>query len=346
MNRYIDFNYVKENADVSAILAHYHIETNGSDTERRCRCPFHEDVNPSFSINIENGKFQCHAASCGEKGNILDFVAAMEETADLRSASEVIGKICGIALAPPRSGKRKKRKSAKHTETASGSQSEPENIEASISPEPDDGAKPNSPLTFQLQLDPTHMYGATRGLSPEECTRFEMGYCNRGSMKGYWCVPYHNRDGEVVAYVGRYPGDPVPDDKLKYKLPKGFHKNLELFNLHRVAGHAQHVTLVEGVFDAIRLHNLGMPAVALIGTSLSDEQIELLVSAGFRSVTVMLDNDAPDEKTRLAIMEAEKEIIFRLSRHMLVRSVELPDGVDPATAPEDSLRGRVPVFPN
>lgn len=343
MNRYIDFNYVKEHADISAILAHYHIETNGNDIEKRCRCPFHDDTTPSFSINVENGKFQCHAASCGEKGNILDFVAAMEDTNDLRSASEVIGEICGIALAPPRTTNRKKRRGTKNTQVVDDTVAEvPDKI---IEQEPDVQAKPNSPLTFQLQLDPSHNYGASRNLSTEDCTRFEMGYCNRGSMKGYWCIPYHNRDGDIVAYIGRYPEDPVSEETLKYKLPKGFHKNLELFNLHRVAGHAQHVTLVEGAFDAIRLHSLAMPAVALIGTSISDAQVDLLVQSGCKSVTVLLDNDAPDKKTRLAIMEAEKEIIFRLSRHVLVRSVVLPDGYDPANAPEEYLRGRVPVFP-
>ena len=138
----------------------------------------------------------------------------------------------------------------------------------------------------------------------------------------------------------------MPDGVTKYKLPKDFHKSLELFNFHRVKGHSRHVTLVEGAFDAIRLHSLSMPAVALIGTSISDEQISLLVEADFKSVTVLLDNDAPDEKIRAQIKQAEADIIQRLSRHLLVRSVELPRGTDPATVDEDVLRGRVPIFPS
>ena len=90
MGKFIDFNYVKDNADIDAILAHYDLDTTESGDEMRCCCPFHDDENPSFSINLEDGKFCCHAASCGEKGNILDFVAAMEETDDLREASETI----------------------------------------------------------------------------------------------------------------------------------------------------------------------------------------------------------------------------------------------------------------
>nr|MBA3731709.1 hypothetical protein [Gammaproteobacteria bacterium] len=35
-------------------------------------CPFHEDTNPSLSVNLVRGGFICHA--CGAKGgDVLDF---------------------------------------------------------------------------------------------------------------------------------------------------------------------------------------------------------------------------------------------------------------------------------
>jgi DNA primase len=42
----------------------------------------------------------------------------------------------------------------------------------------------------------------------------------------------------------------------------------EPFNLHR-AKHCRHLVVVEGFFDAIRLHGLRIPAVALMGTSVA-----------------------------------------------------------------------------
>ncbi len=355
MAQYIDFKYVRENADIEAILAHYELETNNAGDERRACCPFHEDENPSFSINITDGKFHCHAASCGEKGNILDFVAAMEETDDLRKASEVISDICGIDLAPPKRGKTK-RVSRKRLADNSAEPKKPVRTRRTKREKPADEAdseaadeatsQKNAPLDFKLTLDPEHEYGGSRDLTETDIERFEMGYCSRGTMKGRWCVPYHNPDGDLVGYVGRHIADPVPDKETKYKLPKGFHKQLELFNLHRVKGHSKHVVVVEGVFDAIRLHSLSMPAVALVGTAMSDAQIQLLVQSGFKSVTVLLDNDAPDEKTRTLIAKAESEIIFQLSRHLLVRSVVLPEGEDPATVDDEFLRSTIPVFPS
>ena len=34
-----------------------------------CLCPWHDDKNPSFSINVNTTQFFCHSASCGVRGN-------------------------------------------------------------------------------------------------------------------------------------------------------------------------------------------------------------------------------------------------------------------------------------
>ena len=40
------------------------------------RCPFHDDANPSFSINLKNGMYHCFG--CNEQGNLFNFIAKME----------------------------------------------------------------------------------------------------------------------------------------------------------------------------------------------------------------------------------------------------------------------------
>ena len=72
---------------------------------------------------------------------------------------------------------------------------------------------PNKPLSFALKLDSEHPYGDERGLSPEAIEHFETGFCDRGMMKGRWCFPIHNPDGEVVLAASLFfdpikPGDP------------------------------------------------------------------------------------------------------------------------------------------
>lgn len=40
-------------------------------------CPFHDDHNPSLSVNLETGWYKCHSSSCGAHGsNIVSFVSA------------------------------------------------------------------------------------------------------------------------------------------------------------------------------------------------------------------------------------------------------------------------------
>src|SRR3712207_134942 len=115
---------------------------------------------------------------------------------------------------------------------------------------------------------------------------FGLGYCARGLMAGRVCIPIQNWEGYTVAYAGRWvgPEEDLPEGKGKYELPSGFRKELELFNLHRVLD-CKHLVVVEGFFGAIRLHGLRFPAVALMGTSISEAQLELLAHTNARHVT-------------------------------------------------------------
>src|SRR3954453_550870 len=142
--------------------------------------------------------------------------------------------------------------------------------------------------------------------------------------------------GELVAYAGRWVGDDavIPEDQGKYQLPGGFHKQVELFNLHRVKD-CQTLVLVEGFFGAIRLYGSLRPRIAagaVVGSAVSDEQLSLLREhcPALRFVTVCLDGDDPGRK-------AAELVAAQLARHWWVRIASLPDGMQPDTAPEADL---------
>lgn len=48
----------------------------GSDDEKKARCPFHDDKNPSFSVNLADGAWKCWAG-CGS-GGVVELVARHE----------------------------------------------------------------------------------------------------------------------------------------------------------------------------------------------------------------------------------------------------------------------------
>jgi DNA primase len=145
-------------------------------------------------------------------------------------------------------------------------------------------------------------------------------------MSGRVLIPIHNERGELVAYAGRA----IDDTEPRYKLPAGFHKSQVLFNLHRVT--AQEVIVVEGFFDCMKVWQSLHPfVVALMGSSLSDEQEQLLLGR-FKRVTLMLDGDN-------AGREAAEEIAKRLVHRVHVRVVDLPEGKQPDQLSSDEING-------
>jgi DNA primase len=258
---YIDFAFVKENASFERVLGHYNIGCRGTGVQRSVRCPFHPDKRPSCRVELDKRIFHCFA--CEASGNILEFVARMEGDADdLRASAEKIADICKMALAPPRTGskvpdERAPARKGRREKPGSGRKAQLEKTRAAPpapepkSAEPDNAdedaraaltkadihgeAKPvNAPLTFALKLDAAHPYLVERGVPASVVAEFGLGYCSRGVMAGRICIPIHDAVGQLVAYAGRWPGEDVPEDQERYKLPKNFQKSRVLFNLHRV----------------------------------------------------------------------------------------------------------------
>ena len=100
-----------------------------------------------------------------------------------------------------------------------------------------------------------------RGLTLETIIDFGLGYFTgqKGMMVGRIVIPINNVKGEVVAYAGRWPGEPPDKDTPKYKLPPNFKKMQELFNLDRAVKEpaVKPLVIVEGFFDVIKLHQHG-----------------------------------------------------------------------------------------
>ena len=119
-----------------------------------------------------------------------------------------------------------------------------------------------------------------RLISEESIRKFSLGYSEAQDMV---TIPVHSPDGMCVGFVGRSVEGKV------FKNTPGLPKSKLLFNLHRVKT-SRIVYVVESSFDAIRLDQCGMPAVATLGASVNGTQIELLRKY-FNDVVVIADND-------------------------------------------------------
>src|SRR5258706_12591462 len=151
-------------------------------------------------------------------------------------------------------------------------------------------------------------------------------------MSGRVVIPIHNEGGELVAYAGRS----IDGSEPRYKLPAGFHKSVELFNLYRAIGASmseRRVVVVEGFFDCIKVAAAGFPCVALMGSSLSDLQ-EQMLAHHFKNACLMLDGDEAGQT-------ATDELLLRLGRRMWVWAVLLPKGRQPDDFSANELRNLV-----
>jgi DNA primase len=321
MKTWVDFKAIREAASFEAILERYGIDGKREGRELLIRCPFHDDAKPSCRVNLEKKVFHCFA--CDAKGNALDFVA-LKEAVPVKRAAELVAEWFNLGEAVKAAPKGRV-SSKKGKETTS---EEEKKVSKASTTSPVSAPAENKPLTFVLQLDPDHPYLKEREVSPDVAKTFELGYCSRGVMRGRIAIPIHDAEGRVVAYIGRWPGEP-PEGEERYKLPQGFHKSEVLFNLHRVKSE-EHLVIVEGVWSVFRLHALGVSAIALLGRTLSPSQLRLLVDSGAKRISLLLDGDKPGRT-------AAAELLPRLALHFFVRVVNLPDDGEPDTTPDEEL---------
>lgn len=166
-------------------------------------------------------------------------------------------------------------------------------------------------------------------------------------------VPVHDARGRLIAFGGRSlkPSSMVP----KYKnSPDGplFDKGRTLFNLHRVRAlliekarisnlltqsrglSPGQTVVVEGYMDAIALHRCGIPAVAPMGTALTEGQLELLWRSD-QSPLLLFDGDAAGFA---AAQRAAERALPMLAPGKSLRIGRMPEGIDPDDLVRESVK--------
>jgi DNA primase len=123
-------------------------------------------------------------------------------------------------------------------------------------------------------------YFEGRKITKESIDKFSLGYSEKQDSV---TIPIHSPDGMCIGFVARTV------EGKEFKNTPGLPKGKILFNLHRIKT-SKIVYLVESSFDAIRLDQVGFPAVATLGANVSAAQIRLLEKY-FNSIVLIADND-------------------------------------------------------
>lgn len=84
----IDFQAIRASASLPDTVARY-VELTARGTELVGLCPFHEERTPSFKIFNGRDGALFHCFACGEHGDVLDFVAAIEKESIAEAAARL-----------------------------------------------------------------------------------------------------------------------------------------------------------------------------------------------------------------------------------------------------------------
>jgi DNA primase len=123
-------------------------------------------------------------------------------------------------------------------------------------------------------------YFEGRRITKDSVIKFNLGYSEKQDSV---TIPMQSPDGMTIGFVAR------TIEGKEFKNTPGLPKSKILFNLHKVKSSSV-VYVVESSFDAIRLDQVGFPAVATLGANVSALQIRLLEKY-FNNVILVADND-------------------------------------------------------
>jgi DNA primase len=310
------------------------------------RCPFHDDQNPSFSVNPVEKLYHCF--SCGKGGDLIKFVQETEGL-DFAPAVEWLADRYGVEL--------------EYEETAPGFEARRSRRERLLA------LLESSARFYERHLweseagKPVVAYLAQRGLTEETCRAFRLGLSPGGNRlaakartKGYaqeelvaaglvnragndyfasrLVFPLSDGRGRVLGFGARRLSE---DDPIKAKYvnsPEGelFRKSSIVYGLDKAratVAKEDRAVVVEGYTDVMALHQYGLHGVvASMGTALTEPQLRELRRLT-RRLYLCFDADAAGAEATLRGMEMANRQFEE------VWVVPLPSGADPAEAADN-----------
>ena len=310
-------------------------------------CPFHDERTPSFSVNADQKLYHCFG--CGEGGDAIGFVQATEAL-DFPGAVEFLANRYGVELTreeedPQAEERRRYRKRLQSLVERTTKFYE-------------------RFLWDAAEAEPARQYLAGRGLPEEVLREFRIGYApkawdrvvgaaqrdgfseeelaaagvgQRGRQGGFGdrfrgriMFPLADAQGNVLGFGARALRAEQQPKYLNTSENQIYQKGRQLFGIDRARkaiAKERRVVVVEGYTDVLALHAAGVPyAVAIMGTSLTQQQLTELARAVGQDGTILLALDA-DRAGLEAMLRASKAAEDKQVDLMVV---ELPEGQDPA----------------
>lgn len=302
-------------------------------------CPFHKEKTPSFNISDDKGFYHCFG--CGKHGDIFDYVMEIENKTFLEALKKLADEAglkntdYNFTINP------KLKRSINLLKRISDSYIQ--NLNAPL------GENARNYLYFR-GIDETiiknFMIGYAGNLNSNQylvkCLMkegfsldeiIEVGLAKKNYKKElvfYFqqriMIPILNNTDKVIAFGGRVleKGNPKYINSPETLL---FQKGKQLFGVSNAKNllNKKRLIICEGYMDVISLHKYGYPALASLGTALTDEQIDKIFNLTDEAYLVF-DGDVAGKNATLKVYE---KYLPKLKFNKKLKFVYLPDNLDP-----------------
>lgn len=304
-------------------------------------CPFHQEKTPSFTVSEEKQIYHCFG--CGAGGNVFKFLMDYKNISFVEAVEEIAEHV-GIKIQYDSAPSEQQNELEVFYEINllaarffSDQLLKSENGESAREYLKNRGIKLQTQKIFGIGFAP---FSRESFLNLAKENKIDLQKAKQlglidtndkgeyyDKFRGRIIFPIFSPNGRVIAFGGRifsgetnaakYLNSPESPVYSKRKSLYGlFHSKDEIRKLDRAI-------LVEGYMDLISLYQAGFKnVVASSGTSLTDEQVQLL-SRFTKNVLVLFDADSAGEKAVLRSIE------ILLKQNFEVKIISLPKGEDP-----------------
>lgn len=333
---------IKRRVDAVAVIGR-HMELKKSGRTWKGCCIFHGERTPSFHVYPEDKHFKCYG--CGEHGDVFKFlqkVQGKEFPEVVRALAAEVG--VEIPDAAEDSAEAKARRKERNEALAAC----------------DAAARYFAARLWSPFGGSGRDYLASRGVSEETARLFRLGLAAPGwndlagrlaekgigeaamgragllvrkerrvwdRFRGRLMFPIAGLDGQVIGFGGRAMGEEKGAKYINSPETILYKKSRVLYGMdlaREAIRKTRSAVLVEGYFDVIGLHQAGVRnAVAVCGTALTAEHLELLRRCDCREVTILFDGDPAGLAAPAKAAEA------LLPSGMAGKVAVLPGGTDP-----------------
>ena len=263
-------------------------------------CPFHDDRNPSFSVDLTTGKWKCHSTSCGKSGGLLTFSREIGERLPDEIYREFIDE---IGLKP------------KSRIVHQGDKEKPTWNE--------DGDILERVERYRKRLyedDELLDYWKKRGISPETLSSLFVGYDDKSKA---FTIPHLAENREIVA-IKR-----VPLNNGNYSWEGSKRSYLYLGGLIKSLDPGDSLIITEGEKDTLSL--LDERFLNVVGSPSSEGfNDDPSLFDGVGDIFILFDNDDSGRNGALKVAKkvGYRSRVIKWSKYEELIGEELPRGFD------------------